>query len=233
MKMLKKYNEFLILEKYDKNIRTKLIEMGVDDEEELSRQVHYAKHGFLGQYLQQKGEKFTFGILKAIFKDAIRAKKVTNIKRGIYNIIPSVIPVALAPFFPIVAIVGAVFGFSRMFHKVFDPLFNYLNPSSRYSEFLKKMIDIYMMLPEGEVPLKDRFTRAFVVSDRLVEAIKPEVLDQFSSYLSQKMETTSDDTEVPDNFIENELKSWLNENFDIDPEIPLKGHDEWDDSNEK
>ena len=28
--------------------------------------------------------------------------------------------------------------------------------------------------------------------------------------------------EVPDNFIENELKSWLNENFDVNPEIPLK-----------
>ena len=230
MRKVKNYNEFLIVEKYDKNIRKKLVEMGVTDEEELNRQVHYANQGFLGHYLQEKGEKFTFGILKAIFKDAIQAKKVTSIKRGIYNIIPSVIPVALAPFFPILAIVGTVFGFSRMFHKVFDPLFSYVNPSSKYSDFLKKMIDIYMMLPEGEVPLKDRFTRAFVVSDRLVEAIKPEVLDQFSTYLSVKMESTSDDVEVPDNFIENELKSWLNDNFDIDPEIPLKGHDEYDDS---
>ena len=232
MRLVKKYDEFLILEKYDSNIRKKLIEMGVTDEEELNRQVQYAKHGFLGQYLQEKGEKFTFGILKAIFKDAIRAKKVTSIKRGIYNIIPSVIPVALAPFFPILAIVGTIFGFSRMFHKIFDPLFNYINPSSKYSDFLKKMIDIYMMLPEGEVPLKDRFTRAFVVSDRLVEAIKPEVLDQFSTYLSGKMESSPDDLEVPDHFIENELKSWLNNNFDIDPEIPLKGHDEWDGEDE-
>ena len=222
MKLLKNYNQFLIVEKYDKNIRKKLIEMGVDEEEELKKQVNYAKQGFLSQYLEEKGEKFTFGILKAIFKDAIKAKKVTNIKKGIYNIIPSLVPVVLAPYFPILAIVGAVFGLSRIFHKVFDPLFNYLNPSSKYSDFLKRMIDIYMMLPEGEVQLKDRFTRAFVVSDRLVEAIKPEVLDNFSTYLSQKMDSNSDETEVPDNFIENELKSWLNENFDVNPEIPLK-----------
>ena len=222
MKLLKNYNQFLIVEKYDKNIRKKLIEMGVDDDEELKKQVSYAKQGFLGQYLEEKGEKFTFGILKAIFKDAIKAKKVTSIKKGIYNIIPSLVPVVLAPYFPILAIVGAVFGLSRIFHKVFDPLFNYLNPSSKYSDFLKRMIDIYMMLPEGEVQLKDRFTRAFVVSDRLVEAIKPEVLDNFSTYLSQKMDSNSDETEVPDNFIENELKSWLNENFDVNPEIPLK-----------
>ena len=222
MKLLKNYNQFLIVEKYDKNIRKKLIEMGVDEEEELKKQVNYAKQGFLGHYLEEKGEKFTFGILKAIFKDAIKAKKVTNIKKGIYNIIPSLVPVVLAPYFPILAIVSAVFGLSRIFHKVFDPLFNYLNPSSKYSDFLKRMIDIYMMLPEGEVQLKDRFTRAFVVSDRLVEAIKPEVLDNFSTYLSQKMDSNSDETEVPDNFIENELKSWLNENFDVNPEIPLK-----------
>ena len=222
MKLLKNYNQFLIVEKYDKNIRKKLIEMGVDEEEELKKQVNYAKQGFLSQYLEEKGEKFTFGILKAIFKDAIKAKKVTNIKKGIYNIIPSLVPVVLAPYFPILAIVSAVFGLSRIFHKVFDPLFNYLNPSSKYSDFLKRMIDIYMMLPEGEVQLKDRFTRAFVVSDRLVEAIKPEVLDNFSTYLSQKMDSNSDETEVPDNFIENELKSWLNENFDVNPEIPLK-----------
>ena len=222
MKLLKNYNQFLIVEKYDKNIRKKLIEMGVDEEEELKKQVNYAKQGFLSHYLEEKGEKFTFGILKAIFKDAIKAKKVTNIKKGIYNIIPSLVPVVLAPYFPILAIVSAVFGLSRIFHKVFDPLFNYLNPSSKYSDFLKRMIDIYMMLPEGEVQLKDRFTRAFVVSDRLVEAIKPEVLDNFSTYLSQKMDSNSDETEVPDNFIENELKSWLNENFDVNPEIPLK-----------
>ena len=101
MKLLKNYNQFLIVEKYDKNIRKKLIEMGVDEEEELKKQVNYAKQGFLSQYLEEKGEKFTFGILKAIFKDAIKAKKVTNIKKGIYNIIPSLVPVVLAPYFPI------------------------------------------------------------------------------------------------------------------------------------
>ena len=30
------------------------------------------------------------------------------------------------------------------------------------------------------------------------------------------------DQEVPDNYIENELKAYLNDRFSIDPEIPLK-----------
>ena len=33
--IVKKYNQFLLLEKYDKNIRQTLIDMGVNDKEEL------------------------------------------------------------------------------------------------------------------------------------------------------------------------------------------------------
>ena len=220
--MIKKYNEFLLTEKYDKFIRAKLIELGVRDKEELEKQINLAKSGFLSTYLSEKGEKFTFGILNAIFKDAIRAKKITNIKKGIHNIIPSIVPLALAPWYPVAAVIGSVFGASRMFHKIFDPIFNYINPQSKYTDFLKKMIDIYMLIPEGEVPLKDRFTRAFVVSDRLVDAIKPDVLDKFSDYLSSEMAIKEQDEEVPDHYIENELKEYLNREFNIDPEIPLK-----------
>jgi len=36
------------------------------------------------------------------------------------------------------------------------------------------------------------------------------------------MEQESDDKLVPDHYIENELKTYINDNFDIDPEIPLK-----------
>jgi len=220
--MIKKYNEFLLTEKYDKFIRAKLIELGVRDKEELEKQINLAKSGFLSTYLSEKGEKFTFGILNAIFKDAIRAKKITNIKKGIHNIIPSIVPLALAPWYPVAAVIGSVFGASRMFHKIFDPIFNYINPQSKYTDFLKKMIDTYMLIPEGEVPLKDRFTRAFVVSDRLVDAIKPDVLDKFSDYLSSEMAIKEQDEEVPDHYIENELKEYLNREFNIDPEIPLK-----------
>lgn len=231
MRKLKNYNDYLILEKFDSNIKAELKKLGVTDEDELNKQIHLAKNGHLGHYLSEKGEKFTFGMLNAIFKDAIDAKKKTDIKRGIFNILPSLIPLALVPFFPIVAMVSIVFGTSRMFHRVFDPVFNYINPHSKYTDFLKKMIDIYMKIPEGEVKLKDRFTRAFVVSDRLVEAIKPEVLDKFSTELSLEMESMNPDGEVPDHFIENELKIFLNKNFDVNPAIPLKGVDNIDTSN--
>jgi len=222
MKKLNNYNDFLILEKYDKNIRTKLIELGVTDKNELERQVKLSKQGHLGAYLHSKGDKFTFGILNAIFKDAIVAKKRTNLKKGILGILPTAIPLSFAPFFPILAVIGTIFGSSRLAHKIFDTIFDYLNPHSKYSDFLKKTIDTYMMLPEGNVPLKDRFSRAFVVSDRLIEALKPEVVDTFTTFISEKMSQEDENTVVPDHYIENELKTYLNDNFDVNPEIPLR-----------
>jgi len=222
MNKLKKYNDFLILEKYDKNITNYLKSIGVTDKEELKKQVSLSKQGHLGTYLHSKGDKFTFGILKAIFKDAIDAKKKTALKKNIFNLLPVAIPLSLAPYFPILALVGTVFGSSRFVHKIFDTIFDYLEPQSKYVDFLKKTIDTYMMLPEGNVPLKDRFSRAFVVSDRLIEALKPEVVNSFTTFISEKMDKEDDDKLVPDHYIENELKMYLNDNFDIDPEIPLK-----------
>ena len=220
MKSIKKYDQFLILEKYDRGIRAKLIEMGVTDEGELNKQVHLSKTGHLGHYLNEKGEKFTFGLLHSIFKDALVAKKKSEIKVGIIKAIHRIAPMALAPFFPILAIAGYIFGTSRAFNKIISPILH--EPGHEYSGFLQKVIDSSMKVAEGEISVKDRFTRAFVVSDKLVEAIRPEVLHIFSLELSKKMSESNPDEEVPEYYIENELKSWLNENFEVNPEIPLK-----------
>ncbi len=222
MTKINNYNQFLILEKYDQNIRAKLIELGVTDKSELERQVKLSKEGHLGAYLHSKGEQFTFGILRAIFLDAIQAKKRTNLKKGLLTTLPTIIPLSLAPFFPILAIVGTIVGSSRLAHRIFDTVFEYLNPQSKYTDFLKKTIDTYMMLPEGTVPLKDRFSRVFVVSDRLIEAIKPEVVDAFTTYISEKMSHEDENKVVPDHYIENELKTYINDKFDVNPEIPLR-----------
>lgn len=80
-----------------------------------------------------------------------------------------------------------------------------------------------MRVAEGDLTTpKDRFTRAFVVSDRIVDAIKPDVLQKFSLFLSEKMSLMDPNDEVPEHYIENELKKYLNDHYSIDPEIPLK-----------
>ena len=192
------------------------------NEDELQTQVVLSKQGKLHEYMMEHGEEFTFGILRAIFKDAKDAKMKTDFKKGFLQAIPRGLPVLLAPFFPIVAIVGLILGTSRTFNKLIKPLFNNLDSDSKYVDFLKTMVFYYMKFPEGEVNLKDRFSRAFVVTDRLIDAIKQETIDAFTKKLVEKMDAEPDDKPVPDHYIENELKKYLNDNYDVDPQIPLK-----------
>ncbi len=220
MKKLKNYDSFLILEKFDDNIKAELLRLGVTDEKEINAHLYHAHRGHLADYLHEKGKVFTFGMLLALFKDAQVAKRRTDIKVGVVKALHRVIPMALAPFFPILAIFGYIFGSSRAFNKIITPILS--DPGHEYTGFLKSIIDSSMKVAEGEIPVKDRFTRAFVVSDNLVEAIKPEVLQRFSIQLSQKMAQMDPDMEVPEHYIENELKTYLNDNFEVDPRIPLK-----------
>jgi hypothetical protein len=192
------------------------------NEDEIQTQVVLSKQGKLHEYMMEHGEEFTFGILRAIFKDAKDAKMKTDFKKGFLQAIPRGLPVLLAPFFPVVAIVGLILGTSRTFNKLIKPLFNNLDSDSKYVDFLKTMVFYYMKFPEGEVNLKDRFSRAFVVTDRLIDAIKQETIDAFTKNLVEKMEAEPDDKPVPDHYIENELKKYLNDNYDVDPQIPLK-----------
>jgi hypothetical protein len=183
--------------------------------------LYHAHRGHLAEYLRQNGKKFTFGMLNALFKDARDSKRRTSIRVGVIKAVHRILPMTLAPFFPIVAIIGYILGSSRAFNKVIAPILS--DPGSDYPAFLKKVIDATMRVAEGDLTApKDRFTRAFVVSDRIVDAIKPEVLQKFSLFLSEKMSLMNPNDEVPDHYIENELKKYLNDHYSIDPEIPLK-----------
>lgn len=221
MSGIKNYNQFLILEKFDSNIKAELMRLGVTDETEINKYLYHAHRGHLAKYLTENGKKFTFGMLDALFKDARSAKKGTELKVGVIKAVHRIVPMLLAPFFPILAIFGYVLGTSRAFNKVVAPIL--ADPGHDYPQFLKKVIDATMRIAEGDLTTeKDRFTRAFVVSDRLVEAIKPEVLQRFSLELSNKMANMDSNMEVPEHYIENELKDYLNRNFEVNPEIPLK-----------
>jgi hypothetical protein len=223
MNRLNKYNQFLILEKFDKNFKSELLRLGVTDEDEINKHLYHAHRGHLADYLKGEGKLFTFGMLSALFKDSQDAKKRTDLKVGAIKAAHRILPMALAPFYPIAAIIGMIFGSTRAFNKILAPILS--QPTTHYDDFLRKLIDRSMRVAEGEIVVKDRFTRAFVVSDRLVEAIKPEILQHFSLELSKKMSNEDLNKEVPENYIENELKIFLNENFDINPPIQLKDID--------
>lgn len=209
-----------LMKSFDTNLEKELKKIGITDEKELKTEIEEARDGHLSEYLRKQGKKFTFGMLLAIFKDAQRAKKRGDLTVGVIKAIHRILPIALAPFFPIMAIVGIVFGSTRAFNKILAPVLK--NASSSYEGFLFDLVNTSMKVAEGEVGVKDEFTAAFVVSDKLVNALKPEVLKEFSQYLSEKMSKESPDKEVPADYIENELKNYLNVEYNINPPIPLK-----------
>ena len=220
---IKRYNNYInenILLR-DDNLEDQLKKMGVEGDE-IKKQVRLAKRGHLADYLNSKGKDFTFGILGAIFRDAKEAKIAQETKKAVLSAIPRALPMALAPFFPIMAIVGLLFGSTRLFNRITKPIFQNMDSDSKYVDFLKSFVKVAAKVPEGEVDVKDRFTRVFVVEDRLIDALKPEVVDAFTNYLSKKMIEEPENNPVPDHYIENELKKYLNDNFDVTPEIPLK-----------
>jgi len=218
---IKRYDDFLIVEKFDDNITSELIRMGITDKEVIKEYLKQSHKGNLGKYLKDKGSMMTFGLLNALFLDAQEAKKKTDIRVGVMKAIHRIVPMALAPFFPILAIVGYILGTSRAFNKVIAPIL--ADPGNDYPEFLSKLIISTMKVAEGEIiPTKDRFSRAFVVSDGIVSMLDENVLREFARYLSNIMEKEDKDKEVPDNYIENELKLYLNKRYDIMPPIPIK-----------
>jgi len=213
------YNDFLILEKYEDNLRYILSKNNIP-EDEIDEYLFAAKDGNLGHYLKMHGKKFTFGILYSIFKDAIEARKKAKLKKGVYKMVHRLAPIILAPFYPIIAITGYILGTTRAFNKLITPLL--LEDINDYNFFLKKLINKSMNIAEGEIPVKDRLSRALVVSDNLVSAIRPEILDKFTIFLADKIYNMDLNIEVPDHFVENELKTYINNNFNVDPKIPLK-----------
>ena len=220
---IKRYDQYIreSLLLRDDYLKDELTRMGVEGKE-LGQQVMLAKRGQLGIYLEKNGGQFTFGILRAIFKDAKDAKFAQDTKKALWSALPRGIPLLLAPFFPIMVVVGLVFGGTRLFNRITKPIFQNMDSESKYVDFLKSFIKVAAKVPEGEVDVEDMFARAFVVEDRLIDALKPEVVDAFATHLVKKMEAESDDAPVPDHYIENELKKYLNDNFDVTPEIPLK-----------
>lgn len=84
-----------------------------------------------------------------------------------------------------------------------------------------------MDLSEGEIKRimeDDWFWKIFVMKDKLVDMIKKEHMIKFAKYLADKMESEPDNKEVPHNYIENELKYWLNFNFNITPPLNTKNN---------
>jgi len=181
------------------------------------------RKGELSKHLQEQGKKFTFGMLKHLFNDAIEYKKKREIIKGSYKMFHRLVPMALSMVYFPVALVGYILGASRAFDKVIMPILQ--NPENKYNEFLVKIVKGAIAISEGEIKHvlgDDWFYNAFVMDDKLIQMVRPDVLRIFAVELAHKMEQEPDNKEVPHHYIENEFKTYLNDKFEITPPMGLQ-----------
>ena len=211
-----KYNEFLF---EGNNVKKELLKLGYE-KKELSEIQNKVITGELGSFLNSEGKSFTFGILNAIYLDSIELHRNYELRKGGVKALIRAIPMAFSPISVLASYIGMAFGGSRAVNKILKPILE--NPSRNYPDFLKKLISKSMSVVEGEIGGTDPIKNAFVVSDGLVDMLNQDVIYDFTIYLSGKMSKEDSDSIVPDYYIENELRKYLNNKFNLNPELSMK-----------
>jgi len=214
------YDDFAPIDRYDEKPKEDII-----DKDELKEKYikELGRNGDLLKYIENGDVKLTFGILKSLFHDAIKYKKKRELTKGTYKFIHRIVPLALAGIsFPL-WVVSQILGGSRAFNKILIPILKL--KQSNYKNFLVNIITKTMDLMEGDIKMflgDDWFYKVFMVDWGLIKMIRKEHLIKFAEEIAEKMEEKSDDEIVPLYYIENELRTYLNNKFELEPPLPLK-----------
>ena len=159
--------------------------------------------------------KITFGQLKEIVTNAKAKRLYQHIGEGGYKATLRLLPW----FFPQLSIVGFTGSLLRAFNKVFRPG---LEETTGYKTWWGKTIMKIFNLVEGELGITDPLSKIFFISDGLMTMLDDKLKVKFARYIAEIASEKPDDEEVPEFFVENELRHWLNEKFLLDPPLPEK-----------
>lgn len=174
------------------------------------------RQGKLIEYIDQ-GNTVKFGMLKALYHDALAYKKKREYGKGIAKFILRAIPLALAPIFFPLWLISQILGGTRAVNKVIIPSLKM--DHRNYNSFLRTLMIKTLNLAEGDIkPFigKDWYYDVFSVHDGLTKMVKKELLLEFAVYICREIDTKDDDEDVPQYWLDNEFRKWLNNKFDID-----------------
>jgi hypothetical protein len=157
----------------------------------------------------------TFGQLKSIINAAINERLGKHIGEGTFKALLRLIPW----FLPQVAVAGFGASILRAMNKIIKPS---LTETQTYKTWWGKTILRLMDSAEGDLPLSDPFTRIFFISDGLMNMMNEENKIKFARYISELADKMPNDQEVPDMFVENELRNWINQRFLLNPPLEAK-----------
>ena len=162
--------------------------------------------------------KITFGQLKSLVNTAIKNRVLTHVGEGGFKA-----TIRLLPWFlPQLMLPGVIVSSIRAVGKILNPS---LTETESYKTFWGKAILKAFKLAEGELGLNDPFSKLFFISDGLMTMLDDKYKVKFARYIAELVNDKPDNEEVPEYFVENELRKWINDKFLLNPPIPPKIND--------
>jgi hypothetical protein len=159
--------------------------------------------------------KITFGQLRSLVEVATTKRLYKNIGEGGYKAILRLLPW----FLPQLSIAGFTGSIVRAANKILRPA---LEETTSYKTWWGKVIMKSFDLAEGELGISDPLTKIFFISDGLLTLMDDKFKIKFARYIAELASEMPDDQEVPEYFVENELRHWLNDKFLLDPPLQPK-----------
>jgi len=157
----------------------------------------------------------TFGQLRAIITSAMTERLGKHMGEGSVKATLRLLPW----FLPQIAVVGFTTAILRAANKIIKPS---LTETQNYKTWWGKTILRIMDIAEGEIEFSDPFSRVFFISDGLMNLMDDENKVKFARYISQLADKMPDNEPVPEFFVENELRNWINKRFLLDPPLEPK-----------
>ena len=159
--------------------------------------------------------KITFGQLKAIVESATKQRIFKHVGEGGVKA-----TIRLLPWFvPQLFIAGAIASAIRAANKILAPS---LIETENYKTFWGKAILKSFKIAEGEINLSDPLSKIFFISDGLMTMLDERYKVKFAKHIADIASEKPDNEEVPEYFVENELRKWINDKFLLNPSLPPK-----------
>jgi hypothetical protein len=163
----------------------------------------------------KKQGPITFGQLRKIVETAQTKNLAYDIGEGFYKALIRLIPW----FFPQLAIAGFVGSSIRAFNKIIRPG---LEDTRGYKSWWGKTIMSIMDMVEGDIPHSDPISKIFFISDGLLHMLDRKFKLKFARYIAELASSKPDSEPVPEYFVENELRKWINQKFLLNPPLSPK-----------
>jgi len=157
----------------------------------------------------------TFGQLKSIVENAMGKRIALHVGEGGYKATLRLLPW----FLPQLALAGFLGATLRAMNKIFKPI---LTETTNYKTWWGRTILNIFNLVEGELNPRDPFSKIFFISDGLMNMLDEENKVKFARYIAEVASEMPDEEPVPEFFVENELRKWVNQRFLLDPPLSLK-----------